>query len=199
MRRKLPEAHQIDHQRRQGDDREIGEHGARPGHGARPLHSERHAISDNKEIGRPHAEHDQRVPVDPVGQPAQRPTGLILLDGQRIDVADTPAVEIAGTCMVQGVRLTPEVIGCQRDYAEDAADPVIDTPRREHRPVAAIMLDHEQAHHEARRWNRQQQGQPETELRQDRHQNPQGHKGNCGDCDFEDGAAVAGMAIGREP
>ncbi len=46
--------------------------------------------------------------------------------------------------------VAPEIVGRQRDDADEPADPVIGARRTEKRPVAAIMLDHEQPDDEPR-------------------------------------------------
>ena len=46
------------------------------------------------------------------------------------------------------------------EHAENAAGPVVETAAGKKRAVAAIVLDHEQAHEEARGRDRQDQAEP---------------------------------------
>ena len=43
-----------------------------------------------------------------------------------------------------------KVVGCQRQYADNAANPVVHQAMAEERAVTAIVLDHEQADKKAR-------------------------------------------------
>ena len=71
------------------------------GHGAQPRlptgahQPDRQAMLQEKEIGRAETEHHQRMPVEPVAQPAPARQRQIFADRERIDVADAAPVEIA--------------------------------------------------------------------------------------------------------
>jgi hypothetical protein len=60
-------------------------------------------------------------------------------------------IEIARARMMKGVGAPPEIIGRQRQHADHTSDPIIHGPATEERPVATIVLDHEEANEEARR------------------------------------------------
>ena len=102
-----------------------------------------------EEIGRAEAEHHQRMAIQAIAQPPPERARAVFLDGQRVDVADAAAVEIAGAGVMHGVGAAPHVIGRQRQHAGDAAEPVVGQPVAEEGAVAAIVLDQEQPHQEA--------------------------------------------------
>jgi hypothetical protein len=65
--------------------------------------------------------------------------------------------------------------------------------------VAAIVLDHEQAHQESRGGNREQQPQPPvTEMDGRPDERPQRDQRQEGDGDFQQAPCSAGIAIMRE-
>ena len=103
----------------------------------------------DEQIGRPDAEHHQRMAVQPILQAAPARQRQIFAHRQRVDVADAAALEIAGGGMMHGMRAPPEIVGRQGEHAEHAADPVIGQAMAEERAMAAIVLDHEQPHQEA--------------------------------------------------
>src|SRR5205807_7202688 len=108
-----------------------GRHGADPGLPARRQSGCRPALLQEEEVGGPDAEHHERMAIEPILQPAEARSGEIFADRQRIDVADAAAVEVAGTRMMDRMLAAPGVVGGQRQYPEDAADPVIDMPAGE--------------------------------------------------------------------
>ena len=57
---------------------------------------------------------------------------------------------------------TPDIIGCQCDDTEDAADPIACCPIFEERAVAAIVLDCEEAQQEHGDWHGESQCEPVT-------------------------------------
>ena len=110
-----------------------------------------------KQIGRSDPEHDQRVAVKTVFQttpPGKRP---VFAHGQRIEIADTAAIEVAGGGMMDRMRAAPTVVGREREHANDAADPVIRQTAGKKGAVAAVVLDHEQAYEKAGSRNRDKQ------------------------------------------
>jgi hypothetical protein len=57
--------------------------------------TDRQPMLHDEQIGRAQSEHDDRVPVEPVTQPAPSGSGQVLAHGQRVDVSDSAAIEIA--------------------------------------------------------------------------------------------------------
>ena len=90
-------------------------------------------LLQQKQIGRPDPEHDQRVAVKTVFQAAPPGQRAIFAHGQRIEIADTAAIEVAGGGMMDRMRVAPAVVGRQREHADDAADPVIGQHGRQKR------------------------------------------------------------------
>jgi hypothetical protein len=105
---------------------------------------------DDEQIGRAQAEHGDRVSVNAVTQPTPSGQREVLLYGQRIDVANSAAIEIAWGRMVDGMGASPEVIGCERQHADHASNPIVCETVMEERSMTAIVLDHEQSHKKAR-------------------------------------------------
>ena len=60
---------------------------------------------------------------------------------------------VGATGQVGGVmrrmRAAPKAIGCQRQHANEPADPIVGRPMFEKRAVAAVVLDKKQAHEKA--------------------------------------------------
>ena len=84
-------------------------------------------------------------------------------------------------------------------HAEHAADPVIRQAVAEEGAVAAIVLDHEQAHQKARGRQRDQQAEPITDVMQrGPHREPQQRKRQQRDHDLDDAAGAARLAIAAE-
>ena len=65
--------------------------------------------------------------------------------------------------------------------------------------MAAIVLDHEQPHHEGGRRDREQQGQPIGVLGGKPHPDPEGEKGNAGRQQLGDALLPVRMGEGLEP
>src|SRR6266545_8068033 len=103
----------------------------------------------DEEIGRPEAEHHQRMAIQAIAQPAPEGAGTVLFDGERLDVAQAAAVEIAGGGVVRGMCVAPYAVRSEGQHAGDAAEPVVGRPVTEEGAVAAIMLDGEKPHEEA--------------------------------------------------
>ena len=130
----------------------------------------------DEQIGRADAEHDDRMAVEAIAQPAPSGQREIFAHGQGVDIADAAMIEIAGARVMDRMRASPEVVGRQCQDTEDAADPVIGNAMAEESAMAAIMLDHEQAHEKARSRNRQQQAEPVAEVQGCPDQNPEQNK-----------------------
>src|SRR5256886_5325496 len=144
---------------RSDDDgnREIGCHRTGPGLPAIAHEADRKPLLQKKQIGWSDPEHDQRVPVKPVFQttpPGKRP---VFAHGQRIEIADTAAIEVAGGSMMNRMRAAPAVVGREGEHAKDAADPVIRQTAGKKGAMTAVVLDHEQAYEKAGSRNRDQE------------------------------------------
>ena len=89
------------------------------------------------------------------------------------------------------------VVGGQGQDADRAAEPVVGPAAAEERAMAAVVLDHEQAHQEARGRDGQEQGQAVAGVAQaEPHQEPQGRERHGGDGQFGQAAGKAGLAVG---
>ena len=189
------------HQRRRGHgqdrDREVGRQDAGPGVPARGPQRRGQPVLEDEDVDGADAEHHERVPRQPVDQ--ARPSGepLELRHGQGVDVADAALVEVAAGGVVDGMAPPPMVVGGQGQDADRAAEPVVGPAAAEERAVAAVVLDHEQAHQEARGRDGQEQGQAVAGVAQaEPHQEPQGRERHGGDGQFGQAAGKAGLAVG---
>ena len=84
---------------------------------SRAHQADRQAMLQDEEIGRADAEHHQRMAVQAIAQPAPEGAGTVLVDGQRLDVADAAAVEIAGAGVVRGCGVAPHVVRREGQHA----------------------------------------------------------------------------------
>src|ERR1700748_378271 len=66
---------------------DIGRHSAQPGLPAAAHEADRQAVLYEEQIGRPHTEHDGRVPVDAVAKPTPSRQRQVFPYGERVDVA----------------------------------------------------------------------------------------------------------------
>ena len=73
---------------------------------------------------------------------------------------------------MDGMAPAPNVVGRQRHCAEHAAHPVVDGAATKECAVAAIMLDHEEAHEEARCRYSEEKAQPIAEANGRPYQKP---------------------------
>ena len=153
--------HQQRHDRRNG---EVGRHDADPRPPAGAHQPDRQPVPQHEQIGRTDPEHHDRMPVQPIGQPAPDRQRPIFAHRQRIDVAHAAAIEIARGRVMNGMGLPPEIVRRQRQHAEHPADPVVGEPLAEEGAMPAIMLDHEQPQQEARRHHGDRPAKP-TSIR----------------------------------
>ena len=112
---------------------------------------------DHELVGRADHQQHEGAAIEAISEalaPGQR---LIFRDRQRFHVADAATIEIAGTAVVDVVRLAPIAVREQRDQPEHAADDVVRTFGLEERAMAAIVLHDEHAHVQARSRQGQQQ------------------------------------------
>jgi hypothetical protein len=100
--------------------------------------------------------------------------------------------------MVEGVAAPPEIVGRQRQDANDAPDPVIRTTTVEERPVAAIGLNHKETHEEAGSRDREQQAAPIAGAERGRHQGPNDCEGHGRDRKFHHAPRGTRLAIACE-
>jgi hypothetical protein len=138
-------------------NREIGRHCASPRLPPVAHEADRETVLQEEQIGWSDPEHDQWVAVKTIFQTAPPRTSLVFADCQGIDIADTAPVEVAGGGMMDRMRAAPPVVRRQREYAKDAADPVVRQTVGEKGAMAAVVLDHEQAQEKAASWNRDEQ------------------------------------------
>jgi len=89
------------------------------------------------------AEHDERMPVQPIPEPAPWGQRQILAHREYVDVTDSTLIEIARIRMMDSVRASPKVVGCQSQDANHPTNPVVHDAPVEKRSMAAIVLDHE--------------------------------------------------------
>jgi hypothetical protein len=86
------------------------------------------------------------------------------MHGQRVDIADSAALEISRCRVVNGVFASPEIVRRERQHPDHAPDPVVGETAVEEGTMTAIVLDHEELHEKARGRHRQQQAEPVAEL-----------------------------------
>ena len=151
-----------------------------------------------EEIGRPEAEHHDRMAIEAVAQPLAPVERQILSDRQRHDVAQAAAVEIAGGGVMGRVGALPIVVGRQGDDAAHAADPVVERAVTKERAVTAIVLDEKQPHQESGRGQSQRQGQPIADMHQRPHRRPQRDERRERDGDFGQAPRELRVAIAGE-
>lgn len=120
-------------------------------------HSDRQSMSEDKQVRRADAKHHSWVAVQAVQNLTLPGSRQIFAHGERIDVANTPMIEITRARMVMRVRAFPEIVGRQGEYADDPSDPVVRQTVAEERSVAAIV---QKAYEESCGRHGEQQGKP---------------------------------------
>ena len=176
-------------------DSGVGGHGAEPRLPAAAHQAHRQPMLQKEQVGGADAEHDDRVPVQAIPEPAPSRQRQILAHGERVDVADAALIEVARTRVVDRVRAAPEIVRCQCQDAQDAAHPIIRQPMAKKGTMAAIMLNHEQAYQQARSRHRQQQTEPVAEIQRGPHQDPQQNQWHDRDDELGHTASAAGFAV----
>ena len=126
----------------------------------------------DEEIGGADAEHHDRVPVQAISKLTPSGQRQIFAHGQRVDVADAAAIEIARAGMVKSVGAPPEVIGVSVSTPMTRPTQSFAAMTKK-RPVAAIVLDHEEANEEAGGRHGEQQAKPIAGVESDPHQDPE--------------------------
>ena len=189
------DADQPDQHRGGEADRDIGRHGAEPRAPARAHEADGQPMLQEKQIGGTDAEHDQRMPVQPIAQPGPQGTCAIFLDRECVDVTDAATVEISSGGMVRGVGTPPQVVRREGQHAEHATEPGVGQPMPEEGAVAAIVLDEEQSHHEGRGGHGKRQRQPIADVERGPGQHPECHQRQQRYADLDQAAAGAGLPV----
>lgn len=87
---------------------------------------------------------------------------------------------------------SPVIVRREGHNADRAANPIVRKSAVKERPVAAIMLDHEETDDQARRRHHQQQATPMAMNKNDPHHRPDDKKRPRRDHQFEHAAGIAG-------
>jgi hypothetical protein len=82
-------------------------------------------ILAQEDPSRAETEHHQRMPIKPIAGATQPWQCAILAHGQRLNVACSALVEIAGGGVVDGVGTAPVIVGGKGEDTDGAASPVI--------------------------------------------------------------------------
>ena len=94
--------------------------------------------------------------------------------------------------------LSPVIVRREGHNADHTTNPIVRKAAIKERPVAAIMLDHEQPYEETRRGNGQQQAGPPAMRDRYPRQGPKRQERDDRDAELEDAAATIGLAVGGE-
>ena len=168
-------AQPADHSER-SRDRGVGRQRAVPIAPARPHLADRQPVLQEEQVERYNAKQEKRI----ADQAVHGPAGPVLLpvfpDRQGGQVAGAALVEIAGGGMMHRMVLAPDIIGRQRQDTQQPADPVAQPAVLEERAVAAIVLDHEQAHQKGRIRQCQRHRQPGADRQRPPGQRPDRHE-----------------------
>ena len=157
--------------------------------------SDRQSMLHNEQIGRTQTEHEQRVAVEPIAEPAPTRQGEILAHCQRGDVADAAALEIARACVMDCMASTPGIVGRQRQRADHAPNPVVHNATAEESAVATVMLDHEKTNEEARGRHSYDEAQPIAEAKSSPHADPEHDKRSARDHNLQHAASMIRFTV----
>src|SRR6185295_10262999 len=105
--------------------------------------------------------------VETIAKPPPAPEALIFAYRHRRHIADTPMGEVAHAGVMHGMGALPMIVRRQREDADDPPDPIIGRAATEEGPMAAVMLDHEEADEKPGRGNRKDEAEQWAE-REDR-------------------------------
>src|SRR6266852_4297584 len=94
--------------------------------------------------------------------------------------------------------LPPEIVRGQGQDPDRSADPITHKTAVEERPMAAVVLDHEEADEEACRGYRQQQANPIAVVESHPHQRPGHNEGHRSDHQLENAARAIWSTIAGE-
>jgi hypothetical protein len=193
-----PKAGQPYHRGDESSDCDVGRHGAEPWLPTAAHEADRQSMPQDEKIDWADAEHDDRMAVDAVAQPTPSGSSEVLTHGQCVDVTNSTTIEVAGSRMMYGMSASPEVVGRERQHADQTADPVVGKAMAEESAMTTIVLDHKQPHKKAGRRHREQQAEPVAKIKGCPHQDPEQNKRTCRDCELDYAAHGAGYAIAGE-
>ena len=109
---------------------------------------------------RPEPEHDERVAEEPVAKALVPGRAAVLVDRERLDVADPAAVEVARGRVMDRVLAPPHRERRADEDAEGRAEERVVALRLEERAVRAVVEDDEHAQQEAGRDDRERTREP---------------------------------------
>ena len=136
--------------------------------------------------------------IETIGKAAPPGHLPIFRDSQRLDVAHAALIEIAGAGMMGCVGTSPAIVRRQSQDAQAAADPVVGGAVGEEGAVAAIVLDHEDAHQKAGGRKDEDQTPPMAIGIGSRGQGPQRGKRDEGDGKFDGAAPPVRFLVARQ-
>src|SRR5262249_31167746 len=117
-------------------------HSAQPRHQAAAHQTHRQPKLQNEQIGGPDSEHHERMAVESIEKPAPAGKREIFTYGQRLDIADSAPLKIAGARVMKRVGAAPGIERRKWEDAERASEPVIRKAMPEEGAMSAIVLDH---------------------------------------------------------
>lgn len=104
-------------------------------------------------------------------------------------------IEIARIRVMARMIASPVIVRREGHNADGSADPIVRNTTAEERPVAAVMLDHEETNEQARRGHCQQQNDPMAAGNDNQHQSPDDKERYRCDHQLENAARVIGLAV----
>ena len=161
-------------------------------------HVPRKAVLDDEVERRARAEQDEWVAVEAVAEPLEKRHGLVLLHGDGDDVAEGTQVQIARMRMMDRVRLAPVVIRGEAEHADHRSRDAGQSAGLEVRPMAAVVLEHEEPHHQAGRRQGEKQGEPVAHPKAPVHERPRRHEQDGRVAHLQRAAAVVRSKVGGE-
>ena len=100
--------------------------------------------------------------------------------------------------MMDGVATPPRLVGCQREHADHATNPIIRKAMAKESTMTAIMLDHEETHEKPGSGYRNKESEPVAEPEREPHHGPERDKGPSCDYKFKDAANMVWFTVARE-
>jgi hypothetical protein len=152
-------------------------------------------MPQDEQIRWTYAEHRDRMSVQAIKDLTPSRPRDKLTDGPDVNVTDASLIEIPRARVI--ARMIPSLVIVRREghNADRAANPIVRKTAMKERPVAAIMLDHEETDDQARRRHRQQQATPMAMDKNNPHHSPDDEKGSRCDHQLEHAACIVGSAI----
>lgn len=130
------------------------------------------ALHEDKQYTWPQNEHQQRMAIQLIPQPAKIGTTSIFVDRHHPYIAVPPVTEVSATGVVPRMASPPQVVRCECKEAAQAAQEVVRLPATKERVMSAVVLDDEDSDQEASRRDRQQKRQPIRPRKTQIHQIP---------------------------